>query len=102
MLERDTKVFYNLEENMIEAINPSGTKYKLLKLKDESKINGIKYSQGEIYLLDSGIGCIYKLQSNKSAVAFSLPKPVWIFILIFSFILVCVAIVKINKKKEIQ
>lgn len=102
LLDKDTKVFYNSEENMIESINQIGTVYKLLKLKDESKISGIKYSQGEIYILDSGIGCIYKLQSNQSTLAFNLPKSIWIFILILSFTLVCVAIVKINKKKQIQ
>ena len=48
LLDKDTKVFYNSEENMIESINQSGAVYKLLKLKDKSKISGIKYLQGEI------------------------------------------------------
>lgn len=100
LLDKDTKVFYNSEENMIEAINQIGTKYKLLKLKDESKISGIKYLQGEIYILDSGIGCIYKLQSDESTLVFKLPKSVWIFILIFLFTIVCLAIFKINNKRK--
>lgn len=102
ILDKDSKVFYDSQENMISSISPTGAIYRLLKLKDESNISGIKYLKGEIYILDSGIGCIYKLQCDNSSLAFNLPKPVWIFIFIFLFILVCLSIVKLNKKKKIK
>ena len=94
ILDKNTKVYFDSKENIIAAINTDNIIYNLLKLKDDSKINGIRYSEGDIYILDSGIGCIYKLQCNNSNLAFNLPKSIWIFIGIFLVILTCLLIAK--------
>lgn len=80
ILDKDTKIYYDDNDKVIGAITKDNIKFDLLKLRDESKIKGIRYSKGDIFILDSGVGCVYKLQSNDSNFKFNLPKPVWIFI----------------------
>lgn len=99
ILEKDSSIYYGKEDNMIYSINVNGVKHKVLKLKDESIINGIYIKDDAIYILDSGIGCIYKLQSKDDGIVFNLPKEVRIFILIFLFILACIFILKLNNKR---
>ncbi|AOR24212.1 hypothetical protein [Clostridium taeniosporum] len=100
ILEKDSNIFYDKKDNIIYSINSNGVLCKLLKLKSESDIKGIKYSGGSIYILDSGIGCIYKLESGNMGLKFDLPKPVWIFIIIFFFSLVVLNIIRFNNKKN--
>lgn len=99
ILEKNSNVYFNSKENLIAGINSESVVYDLLKLKDKSKIQGIKYSDGDIYILDSGMGCIYKLQSNDFGLKFNLPKPIWIFIFVFLFILTCLIIFKFYSKR---
>ena len=100
ILDKNTKIYYDDRENIIGAITQDSIKFDLLKLRDESKIKGIRYSKGDIFILDSGIGCVYKLQSNDSNLKFNLPKVVYIFIGILLFILVCLLIGKFRLKKK--
>lgn len=102
ILEKDSCVYYDKKEKMIYSINENGVKHKLLKLKDESIIKGIRIKNGSVYILDSGIGCVYKLQSKNNGIVFNLPKEVCIFILILLFILVCLFILKLNNKKSLK
>lgn len=99
ILDKNTKVYFDSKENVISEINTDSIRFNLLKLKDESKIKGIKYSEGDIYILDSGIGCIYKLQSNDSNLKFNLPKSIWIFICLLLATLVCSVIFKRHLRK---
>lgn len=99
ILEKDDFIYYDNKDNMIYSINNNGIKHKLLKLKKESVVKGIHIEKGSIYILDSGIGCIYKLQSNNGGIVFNLPNGVSVFILMLLFILVCLFILKLNNKK---
>lgn len=100
ILDKNTKIYFDSKENIISAINTQSVVSNLLKLKDESKIKGIKYSEGDIYILDSGVGCIYKLQSDNSNLVFNLPKSIWIFICVLLFILTCLIITKSYTKNN--
>ena len=100
ILDKNTKVYFDSKENTIAAINTDSIIVDLLKLKDQSKIKGIRYSEGDIYILDSGIGCIYKLQCNNFNSKFNLPKSVWIFIGAFLVILTCLLTTKVKKYLE--
>lgn len=102
ILDKNTKVYFNSKENVIAAINTESVIFDLLKLKDKSNIKGIKYFEGNIYILDSGIGCIYKLQSNNLNSTFNLPKSIWIFICILLFCLTCLVISKLYSKKNFK
>lgn len=102
ILEKNTKVYFDSKENMIAAINTDNIISNLLQLKDDSKIKGIRYSEGDIYILDSGIGCIYKLQCNNSNLSFNIPKSICIFIGVFLFILTCLLIAKLYSKKVLK
>jgi len=92
ILDKNTKIYFDGKENIIGAITQDSIKFDLLKLRDESKIKGIRYSEGDIFILDSGIGCIYKLQSNDSNFKFNLPRSIYIFIGILLLTLICVVI----------
>lgn len=100
VLEKDSKIFYDKKDNIISSVNSKGILCNLLKLKNDSDIRGIKYVDGNIYILDSGIGCIYKLQCNNLGLKFQLPKVVWIFIILFLFSLIVLNIVRFNNKKK--
>jgi hypothetical protein len=99
ILDKNTKVYFNSKDNVVSAINADNVVFDLLKLKDNSVIKGIKYSDGDLYILDSGIGCIYKLQSNDLNLTFNLPKPVWIFIFVLLLVLTFLIIFKSYSKK---
>ena len=98
ILEENTKVFYNKKNNMIEALSADNVHYELLKLKDESIVSGIKYFDDDIYILDSGIGCIYKLHANNMSFKFNLPKSVWIFLILLGISILMVVIMKENNR----
>ena len=100
ILDENTKVYFNSKENVIAAINTDDIIADLLKLKDQSKVSGIRYSEGDIYILDSGIGCIYKLQSNNLNAKFNLPRSIWIFIGVFLVILICLVATKVYSQKS--
>jgi hypothetical protein len=100
ILDKNTRIYFDSKENVISEITIDSITFNLLKLKDESKIKGIKYSSGDIYILDSGIGCIYKLQSNDLNFKFNLPKSIWIFIGLLFATLICLVIVKLHSKKS--
>ncbi|MBW6409151.1 hypothetical protein [Clostridium weizhouense] len=100
VLGKDSRIFYDKELNTICSIDKNGVLYKLLKLRDESRVGGIKYLNESIYILDSGIGCIYRLQLDNSSLKFNLPKSVSIFIIILLFILVILNIIRFNKIKK--
>lgn len=99
ILDKNTKVYYDMKKNVISAICDGSIINDLLKLKENSKIKGIKYLGGDIYILDSGIGCIYKLQSENPNFSFNLPKSIWIFICVFLLIIACLIVYKSYNKK---
>ncbi|MBE6061972.1 MAG: hypothetical protein E7207_00085 [Clostridium butyricum] len=102
VLDKDTMVFYNGKNNMIEALSPNKINYQLLKMKEESVVSGIKYFNNDIYILDSGIGCIYKLHLNTMNFKFNLPKSVWIFLILLGISLLMIIIIKENNKIKVK
>lgn len=102
ILDKNSKIFYNNKNNIIEALSANNIHYELLKMKDESIVSGIKYFNDDIYVLDSGIGCIYKIHHNKMKFKFKLSKPIWIFLLVFGICLLMVVIMKENKKVKLK
>ena len=102
ILDKNTKVYYDAKKNVIAALSKNYVLYDLLKLKDNSKIEGIKYINGDIYILDSGIGCVYKLQSENPNFQFNLPKVIWIFICVFLLIVACLIMYKFYARKRIK
>jgi hypothetical protein len=99
ILDKNTRVYFDSKDNVISEITLDSITFNLLKLKDQSKIKGIKYSAGDIYILDSGIGCIYKLQSNDFNIKFNLPISILIFIGSLFTALICLVVLKLHWKK---
>lgn len=102
ILDKNTKIYFDSKQNIIASIDSNNVVYDLLKLKDKSNIKGIKYSDGDIYILDSGLGCIYKLQSNNLNLTFNLPIPIWIFVAVLLGILIYLSIYKRYFKQKME
>ena len=99
IFEKNTGIYYDEKKNIISSINEDFVIKKLLKLKDESVIKEIKIKNNSIYILDSGIGCIYKLNSDNGNRMFNIPRSVFIFIIVLLGILVFIFMYKYNSKK---
>nr|WP_207718219.1 PQQ-dependent sugar dehydrogenase [Clostridium saccharoperbutylacetonicum] len=102
ILDKDTKIYYDSKQNIITSLSSNYIISDLLKLKDKSEIKGIKYYEGDVYILDSGLGCIYKMQANNLKFQFKLPIQVWIFVGIMLAILVSLIIYKLQRKRKIK
>ncbi|MDR3596411.1 hypothetical protein [Clostridium sp.] len=102
ILDKNTKIYFDSKQNIIASINSNSVVSDLLKLKDKSKIKGIKYSDGDIYILDSGLGCIYKLQSNNFNLKFNLPISIWVFIGMLLLTLIGLSIFKLRSKRVVK
>ena len=100
IFEKDTGVYYDEGKNMISSITKDSVVNRLLKLKDDSIVKEIKIKDNSVYILDSGIGCIYKLSSNDGNNIFNLPRSVLIFIMVLLGILVFIFMYKYNSKNN--
>ena len=100
IFEKDTGVYYDEGKNMISSITKDSVVNRLLKLKDDSIVKEIKIKDNSVYILDSGIGCIYKLSSNDENNIFNLPRSVLIFIMVLLGILVFIFMYKYNSKNN--
>ncbi|WP_294153180.1 hypothetical protein [uncultured Clostridium sp.] len=99
IFEKDTCIYYDKAENMISSINKDYVINRLLKLKDNSDVRDIKIKNNSVYILDSGIGCIYKVSSNDGSMVFNVPRSVLIFFMVLLGILVFIFMYKYNSKK---
>ena len=100
IFDKDTGVYYDKSNNMISSINKNFIVNKLLKLKDDSIVRQIRIKGDSIYILDSGIGCIYKLSLDNANNIFNLPRSVLIFIMVLLGILVFIFMYKYNSKNK--
>ncbi|MGN0144817.1 MAG: hypothetical protein ACI398_07530 [Clostridium sp.] len=100
IFDRDTGVYYDKRNNMISSINKNFVVNKLLKLKDGSIVKEIRIKGDAIYILDSGIGCIYKLSLDNGNSIFNLPRSVLIFIMILLGMLVFIFMYKYNSRTK--
>ena len=100
IFEKDTGIYYDKGKNMISSISKNFVINKLLKLKDESIVKDIRIKDDSVYILDSGIGCIYKLSLDDGNMIFNLPRSILIFVLILLGTLVFIFMYKYNSKTK--
>ena len=99
VFEKNTGIYYDEGKNMISSIDRDFIINRLLKLKDTSVVKEIKIKNSCIYILDSGIGCIYKLTYDNSSMIFNIPRSILVFLMVLLGILVFVFMYKYNSKK---
>lgn len=99
IFKKDTCIYYDKVENMISSINKDYVISRLLKLKENSDIKGIKIKNNSVYILDSGIGCIYKVSSNDGSMVFNIPRSILIFFMVLLGVLVFIFMYRYNSKK---
>ena len=98
ILEKDSLLFWDKEEAMICALSPEKVYFKVLKVKDSSEIKDIIFNKDEFLILDSSLGCIYRICQKQGMLGFKLPIEIWIFILALTFILLSIVVLKLTKK----
>lgn len=98
ILEKDSLLFWDKEEAMICALSSENIYFKVLKVKDSSDIKDIIFNKDEFLILDSSLGCIYRISQKQGMLGFNLPIEIWTFILALTFILLSVVVLKLTKK----
>lgn len=99
-LSKDTVIFADNKEKVLYAMNAEGIVKSIIKLSEESGIKTIRYHNGNMYILDSSIGCIYKLSNENNLTVFNLPKGIWVFLLIFMIVIVLISAYKLQERKK--
>lgn len=98
-LSKDTIVFADNKEKTLYAMNGEGVAKSIIRLSEGSEIKSIRYHKDSMYILDSSIGCIYKLGNGNNLSVFNLPKIIWVFLIIFIIAIVLIIVMKFKEKK---
>lgn len=98
LLPKDSMIFWDKCNNSITGIVDNRAKVEILKLLDKSKIEDIIYCNGDFLVLDSEVGCIYRLHEKLGFFKFKLPYVIKLYIVILITFIVGVSILKIRKK----
>nr|WP_303269232.1 hypothetical protein [uncultured Clostridium sp.] len=98
-LSKDTIVFADNKEKVLYAMNGEGVAKSIIILSEGSEVKSIRYHKDSMYILDSGIGCIYKLRNGNNLSVFNLPKIIWVFLIIFIIAIVLIVMIKFKGKK---
>ena len=80
-------------------MNGEGVAKSIIRLSEGSEIKSIRYHKDSMYILDSSIGCIYKLGNGNNLSVFNLPKIIWIFLIIFIIAIVLIIVMKFKENK---
>ncbi|PRR83373.1 hypothetical protein [Clostridium vincentii] len=98
ILEKDSLLFWDKEEAVICALSPENIYFKVLKIKESSEIKDIIFNKDEFLILDSSLGCIYRISQKQGMLGFKLPIEIWTFILGLTFVLLSILVLKLTKK----
>lgn len=98
VLGEDVIVFADNKENYLYSLGKNNVANKIVDLGDNSKIEVIKCYKDGIYVLDSKVGFLYKLESKVNTTIFNLPLIIWGFVVIFVVTLIITEVIKYNKK----
>lgn len=95
---KDTIIFADNKEKSLYGLSKQGVANKIVDLGSKSNVQQIKCVNGKIFVLDDGNGCVYELKGNMGNSIFNLPKIIWIFIIIFTIVIVMCVVYKLNGK----
>ncbi|MBU3108366.1 hypothetical protein [Clostridium gasigenes] len=98
---KDTMVFADNKEGRLYALTNDGILNEIIDLGNKSNIEKIKFYNDSFYVLDSKLGCLYKLQPKNQDGVFNLPIEIWLFIISLLIVLLVCGIFKFNKKSKI-
>ncbi|CUO94595.1 hypothetical protein H8S10_11750 [Clostridium sp. NSJ-49] len=98
ILGQDVIVFADNKENYLYSLGKNNVANKIVDLGDNSKVEVIRCYKDGIYVLDSKVGVLYKLESTGNKTIFKLPIIIWGFIIVFIIALIIAEVLKYNKK----
>ena len=98
ILGQDVIVFADNKENYLYSLGKNNVANKIVDLGDNSKVEVIRCYKDGIYVLDSKVGVLYKLESTGNKTLFKLPIIIWGFIIVFIIALIIAEVLKYNKK----
>ncbi|ATD55648.1 hypothetical protein [Clostridium chauvoei] len=99
---KDTMIFADNKQSVLYALTTDGILKKLVDLSENSYVEKVKFYEDGFFILDSNLGCLYRLETLNSGTLFNLPKVVWIFFIGFLIVLLICIIFKFNKKNLVN
>ncbi len=97
---KDTLIFADNVDNYIYVLTENDTAKAIVSLDKESYIEKIKYNNASIYILDSKVGCLYRIGGQINKAIFNLHNVIWIFIVIFVMSIIVALMYKSKIKKN--
>ncbi|MGL5353238.1 MAG: hypothetical protein ACRDA5_07915 [Clostridium sp.] len=99
LFSKDTMIFADNKKGILYSLANNGILNELIDIGNKSNIEKIKFYKDSFYLLDSKLGCVYKLQPKNKGQIFNLPTEVWLFVISLLIIVVVSIIMKLRKNK---
>lgn len=100
LFDKDAKIFADNKTKELYTLSSDGILTSMVKLAENSYIEEIKFYDENMYILDSGTGCLYKLESGVEGELFNLPKVVWVFFIVFLIVIFLCVIYKLNGRNS--
>lgn len=97
---KDTLIFADNVDNYIYVLTENDTAKAIVSLDKESYIEKIKYNNASIYILDSKVGCLYRIGGQINKAIFNLHNVIWIFIVVFVMSIIVALMYKSKTKKN--
>lgn len=99
---KDTMIFADNKKGSLYARTDEGVLKELVDLGENSYVEKVKFYEDGFFILDSRLGCLYRLETINNGSLFNLPKVVWIFAIGFLIVLVMCLAFKFNNKKVVN
>ena len=96
----NTLIFADNVDNYIYALTEDDRAKVIVALDKNSYIEKIKYNDASIYILDSKVGCLYKIGGQINEAMFNLHNIIWIFIFVFVMSIIVALMYKIKIKQS--
>lgn len=101
-LPKGTIIFGDNNENQIYALSENSIAKPIIKLGINSSVQKIKYHNSSMYILDSGEGCLYKINGRGSTSIYNIPSWLIIFTSLFIIVVMLIIIYKFKSKNKMK
>lgn len=97
LLPENSMIYWDQEKKAIMGFIDNTYNLEVLRVTDKSNIKDIIYTGEEFLLLDSGVGCVFRLHNKNGIKGFELPIRIWIYLIILVASTIVVFIIKYKK-----
>ncbi|MGL5085389.1 MAG: hypothetical protein ACRC68_06655, partial [Clostridium sp.] len=94
-------IFADNKKGILYSLTNKGILNELIDIGNKSNIEKIIFYNDSFYLLDSKLGCLYKLQPKNKGQIFNLPTAIWLFVVSLLIVVIVSIIIKFNRKSKL-